>query len=45
METYKKQLKHCRNREELNAIIFEYELIYHALIGTANRLRKKGAEE
>ena len=45
IEKYKKKLKHCRNREELNATIFKYELIYHELIGTANRLRKKGAEE
>lgn len=45
IEKYKKQLKHCRNREELNATIFKYELIYHELIGTANRLREKGAEE
>lgn len=46
IDKYKSQLKDSRgiNREEMNAKIFNFELIYHELIGKANWLRKKGAK-
>ncbi len=40
IDKYKSKSKTSRNREELNAKINSYELIYYDLIGRANYLRK-----
>lgn len=40
IDKYKAKLKNSRNREELNAKINSYELIYYDLIGRANYLKK-----
>ena len=40
IEKYKKQTRHAKNREEINAKIYKLELIYSELINKANALRE-----
>lgn len=42
IEKYKAQLGKKKNREELNAKIYELELIYHEMIGNSKRMKKMG---